>query len=89
MVSQGLGNPVYDVDLDAIDNFLKGLYITEVCWTLAIFMVKCALIAFYWRIFSNIRHARTAILFLLGATLCWGIAVVGRKNPSMVVPMLN
>lgn len=61
--------------MDARFVWAKGLFISEVSYTIVICSVKFSLLAFYWRIFkqSKIRVP----IYVLGAIVsCWGIAVV-------------
>ena len=89
MIDHGLGKNLYSLSYFTIKDFLKGLYITEICWTLAILIVKCSIIAFYWRTFSHVKWARITIFVLVGVTVCWGIAVVSIRSSSLAETILN
>lgn len=53
------------------------LYISEICWTVAIWIIKYSILAFYWRLFSvNRRSARITIWTLIAIATIWGLAVV-------------
>ena len=63
--------------------FEKGLFISELCWTFIIWMVKYSILAFYWRLFStNRRSIRIIIWVLAAAVTIWGVAVVGARSLS-------
>lgn len=54
-----------------------GFYISQICWVVVLWIVKCSIVAFYWRLFSgNRRSTRIAIWIIAVAVMCWGIAVV-------------
>ena len=81
MIDNGLGKSIYTNTSDAIISFEEGEYTARICWAVGVFLIKCSILAFYWRIFSDVKNARISILVLLGATLCWGIAVVSLWSP--------
>ena len=71
------------VTLVQSSQFLKGLFISEVNWTLVIWIVKYSIIAFYWRLFSaNRRSIRIIIWVFAAAVTVWGVAVVGARPLS-------
>ena len=56
---------------------LLGFFISQICWVIVLWIVKCSIIAFYWRLFSgNGRSTRVAIRTIAIAVMCWGITVV-------------
>ena len=59
------------------NNALLGLFVSQICWVVVLWVVKCSILAFYWRLFScNGRSIRFAIWTIAVAVMCWGIAVV-------------
>ena len=77
VTQQGLGRDVYVVSQDQLDKFLKGIFISEIGWTLAICITKCSILAFYWRLFSNRGRSFRIALWAFGAwTINWGVTVV-------------
>lgn len=57
--------------------FFMGMLISEHGWAIAICIIKCSILAFYWRIFSSTgRSFKIAVWALLALTINWGIAVV-------------
>ena len=69
--------------MDAGVVWAKGLFISEVSYTIIICSIKFSLLAFYWRIFkqSKIRVP----IYILGAIVsCWGIAVVSATSPFVL-----
>ena len=58
--------------------FVAGLYISEICWTVVIWIVKYSILALYWRISSENRRSIRPIIWVLAAIVtAWGVAVVG------------
>ena len=76
VTAHGLGENIYELSYNSFTFFIKGLYISEVLWTVVIFMVKYSILAFYWRLFSETRSARVAVHILLAVVTCWGFGVV-------------
>ena len=57
---------------------LLGFFISQICWVVVLWIVKCSILAFYWRLFScNSRSTRLVIWTIAVAVMCWGISVVG------------
>lgn len=51
--------------------------ISEICWTIAIWIIKYSILAFYWRLFSvNRRSTRITIWTLTVIATIWGLSVV-------------
>ncbi|KAF6218268.1 hypothetical protein HO133_006230 [Letharia lupina] len=66
----------YARSLRAVSDVLKGTFISEICWTIAICIVKCSILTFYWRLFGLQGGAiRIAIWAFFVVVVCWGIAV--------------
>ncbi|KAF6227643.1 hypothetical protein HO173_012083 [Letharia columbiana] len=66
----------YARSLRAVSDVLKGTFISEICWTIAICIVKCSILTFYWRLFRLQGGAvRIAIWAFFVVVVCWGIAV--------------
>ena len=58
-------------------------FISHICWIVVLWIVKCSVLAFYWRLFStNGRSVRVVIWVIAAAVMCWGIAVV--RSPSVI-----
>ncbi|KAI4240744.1 MAG: hypothetical protein L6R40_004989 [Gallowayella cf. fulva] len=75
MVDNGFGRHIWVLPTDAGVVWAKGLFISELSYTIIICSIKFSLLAFYWRIFkqSKIRIP----IYILGATVSfWGIAVI-------------
>ena len=67
-------------NVSLIDLLSQGLFISEICWILVIWIVKYSILAFYWRIFSaNRRSIRIVIWVFAAAVTVWGVAVVGAR----------
>lgn len=65
-----------DVNYFEKDAFL-GFFISQICWVVVLWIVKCSILAFYWRLFSrNGRSTRFVVWTIAVAVMCWGIAVV-------------
>ena len=62
--------------------WLVGEYIAQICWVVGVSTVKYSILAFYWRIFSDVKNVRTAIFVLLGGVSSWAIALVGLWSSS-------
>lgn len=59
-----------------IPPLVKGILISETCWTLVIWIVKCSILAFYWRLFSANRPSTKLIIWILAVgVMAWGVAV--------------
>ena len=64
------------VDYEEKDALL-GFFISQICWVVVLWIVKCSILAFYWRLFSyNGRSTRFLVWTIAVAVMCWGIAVV-------------
>lgn len=58
-------------------SFRAYIFIDEACWTVAIWIVKYSILAFYWRLFAGKRRSVRVVIWALTAFVaCWGIAVV-------------
>ncbi|CAI0652576.1 unnamed protein product, partial [Colletotrichum noveboracense] len=73
-INGGFGKHVWATP-NGLRVYFTGLFIAECLYTISIVLVKAAILAFYWRIFSARRESRLAIYVLLGITCAWGIAV--------------
>jgi len=71
-----LGKHIWIASPDAVTVFLKGLFISEVCFTGVIVSVKYSLLCFYWRLFKVHPSVRRAIYVLLAIVTAWGIAII-------------
>ncbi|KAK2735124.1 integral membrane protein [Colletotrichum kahawae] len=74
-INGGFGKHVWATP-DGLRVYFTGLFIAEHLYTISIVLVKAAILAFYWRIFSARRESRLAIYILLGITCAWGIALL-------------
>ena len=58
-------------------------FISQICWIVVLWIVKCSILAFYWRLFStNGRSVRVVVWVIAAAVVCWGIAVV--RSPFLI-----
>ena len=80
MVNYGFGKHIYIQPPtqipEAVEVFLKNLFIAEVCVTGTIVFAKFSILAFYWRLFSRNTFVKWSIIFLAVVVTMWGIAVV-------------
>ena len=61
-------------------------FLDETLWTVAIWIVKYSVLAFYWRLFAGTRRSvRVVICALTAIVACWGIAVVRFRLLQLVV----
>ncbi|KAF4922369.1 Satratoxin biosynthesis SC1 cluster protein 4 [Colletotrichum viniferum] len=74
-INGGFGKHVWATP-NGLRVYFTGVFIAEYLYTISIVLVKAAILAFYWRIFSARRESRLAIYILLGITCAWGIAVL-------------
>ena len=66
-------NPINYFEKDS----LLGFYISQICWVVVLWIVKCSVLAFYWRLFSrNGRSTRLLVWTIAVAVMCWGLAAV-------------
>ncbi|KAL8627300.1 hypothetical protein Q9189_006992 [Teloschistes chrysophthalmus] len=75
MIHHGLGRHIWVAPKDAGVAWAKGLFISEVSYTIIICSIKFSLLAFYWRIFKQSKM-RVPIYVLGTIVSCWGIAVI-------------
>ncbi|KAL8821621.1 MAG: hypothetical protein Q9223_000364 [Gallowayella weberi] len=66
---------IWTAPMDAGVVWAKGLFISEVSYTIIICSIKFSLLAFYWRIFKQSK-IRIPIYVLGFIVSCWGIAVI-------------
>ena len=69
MTNNSFGKSINTLSIDVFEVFLKGLFISEVCWAVGIFTIKYSILAFFWRVFETARPARIAINMLLAIVL--------------------
>ena len=83
MTEQGLGHHLLGLRLYQVENFVKGIFISDIFWTFVIWTVKCSILAFYWRLFSASRRSTQVIIWILAVVvMAWGVAVVGARPLS-------
>ncbi|KAL8872930.1 MAG: hypothetical protein Q9174_001533 [Haloplaca sp. 1 TL-2023] len=75
MVHHGLGKHIWVAPMDAGVVWAKGLFISEVSYTIIICSIKFSLLAFYWRLFKQSK-IRVPIYILTFVVSCWGLAVL-------------
>ncbi|KAL8743054.1 MAG: hypothetical protein Q9190_004555 [Brigantiaea leucoxantha] len=75
VVDHGLGRHIWVSPMDAGVVWAKGLFISEISYTIIICSIKFSLLAFYWRIFKQ-SMIRVPIYILGVIVSCWGIAVI-------------
>lgn len=75
VTKQGLGESI-ELQLPiGISASIKTIVFAEVCWAVAIWIVKYSVLIFYWRLLSTNRKThRVVILVLTAFVTCWGIA---------------
>lgn len=79
MIEDGLGQ---ETDEDGIPlvrqgNLLHAMVISGICWDFVIWLVKCSILVFYWRLFNANRRSTRVIIWTLAAFVaCWGTTVV-------------
>ena len=77
VTSQGLGQNTEFLTWDDLSVLAKAIYVSDICWEVAIWVVRYSILAFYWRLLStNRRLIRVAIWVLTALMTCWVIAVV-------------
>lgn len=76
VTQQGLGCDVHILPPDKLEIYLKGIFISDIGWAIAICLTKCSILAFYWRLFSQGRSFRITVRVFLGLIITWGIVVV-------------
>lgn len=78
MTKQGLGHDISSVTSFQLGLFVKGIFISQICWTFVIWTVNFSILAFYWRLFSANRRSVQVIIWILAVVvMAWGVAVVG------------
>ena len=75
VVHHGMGKHIWVAPKDAGVVWAKGLFVSELSYTVIICSIKFSLLSFYWRIFKQSR-IRIPIYVLGIVVSCWGIAVV-------------
>jgi len=80
----GLGRVVAFLTVDQVIAFEKGLFASEICWTIGVSAIKFSVLAFYWRLFSQARNARRALYILFIVVSSWTIAVVRLNLPALL-----
>lgn len=81
MVNNGFGQNFELLTAQTLRNLLKGAYIVENLWTVAITLIKFSVLLLYLRLFANFKVARWTIRALMGVVSLWGIVVVS-TNPE-------
>lgn len=84
VTKQGLGESIDLLTPIDISASIKTIVFAEICWAVAIWIVKYSVLVFYWRLFSTDRKFhRVVILVLTAFVTCWGIAVVRSRPPEL------
>lgn len=69
--------------------FQKAIFVSEICWEIALWIVKYATLAFYWRLFGRKgQSARLIIWVLVGIVTCWGATLV-RYRPLRFIGIFH
>ncbi|KAI1160798.1 hypothetical protein F5B18DRAFT_630887 [Nemania serpens] len=76
MVDYGVGRHVWAGPPGATKAWARGLFVSELAYTITIITVKWSTLAFYWRVFATKRSIRWPIWILGGIVSAWGIAVL-------------
>lgn len=71
---QGFGHHFEILPKDYLTTFGKNFFTGEILYFLTIGVVKCSILAFYWRLFR--ASIRVPCCILGAVTICWEIAVV-------------
>ena len=90
VTQRGLGLDIHTLSPNKLEILLKGIFISDIGWAIAICLTKCSILAFYWRIFkSQGLLFRITVQFFLVLMISWGIVVVS-VNPlvSFIDPAL-
>lgn len=82
MVDYGVGRHVWAGPPGATKAWARGLFVSELAYTITIITVKWSTLAFYWRVFATKRSIRWPIWILGGIVSAWGIAVVSFSSAS-------
>ena len=67
-------------DTDAnlyVTDYYKTMFITAICWIVAVSFAKYSILVFYWRLFSSVKSVRVGIYVLLAIVTVWLLAFVG------------
>lgn len=75
MIQHGLGKHIWVGPADAAVVWARGLFISELSYTIIICSIKFSVLAFYWRIFKQ-SQIRIPIYVIGTIVSCWGVAVV-------------
>ena len=77
VTQQGLGRDIHILLPDKLETLLKGIFISDIGWAIAICLTKCSILAFYWRLFnSQGRLFRIAVRVFVAVMINWGLVVV-------------
>ena len=70
-----------DVNIHYTEIIFQGFFISQICWVLILWIVKCSILAFYWRLFStNSLSIRLGVWTITVFVMCWGILVVNSST---------
>ncbi|KAI1873571.1 hypothetical protein JX265_005193 [Neoarthrinium moseri] len=72
IMHNGLGRDMWTLSIDTVGEFLRGLYLMELCYFTEALFIKLSMIAFYLRIFPDKNIQRT----LIGTAIFVGISGV-------------
>lgn len=77
--TSGLWMPGHAVNEDTNANlyltaYHKTVFITGVCWIVAVSSAKYSILAMYWRLFSSVKSVRVGIYVLLAIVTVWLLA---------------
>ena len=81
MVHLGLGRHVQLLDPSVFETFFILTYVVEMLFIGAITMVKCSILAFYYRLFQ-VTSIRKPIFLVAGVVIAWAIASVSHCTIS-------
>jgi hypothetical protein len=73
----GLGRHIWAIkpSPENFRNLFKGLFVLQVTYIIEIVLIKCSILAFYWRIF-NVSSIRYPIYSLFTIVILWEVATV-------------
>ena len=77
VTQRGLGRDNQILSPNELELYLKGIFISDIGWAIAICLTKCSILAFYWRIFKNGgRWFRITVWVVVALVINWGLVVV-------------
>ncbi|OAQ69796.1 hypothetical protein VFPPC_15487 [Pochonia chlamydosporia 170] len=69
----GFGKHIWAAPKDGIRVYFIGLFIAQHFYTVTMSLIKCSILAFYWRLFNPRRSTRRQIWILFSVVCVWGV----------------